>query len=95
MKDYYENKIDVMACDRRCVVSFVAGALFLLAVLWFTKPDLPSPGIGANAALRSAEREALACVRTLEVTQKSADFWREQALSMRTDGVDSTKPVNE
>lgn len=41
------------------------------------------------------ERELRQCVLVLEETQRSADFWRNQALEMRTEGVDSLRPVPE
>lgn len=36
-----------------------------------------------------------ACSVELEETRAVADFWRNQALSMRTEGVDSLRPVPE
>jgi hypothetical protein len=97
MQDFKNLKQKATDCDDLLVFIMGAaiGGIFTVAILVLTKPaQLPSE-LASQSALRSAEREALACVRTLETTQKSADFWREQAMAMRTDGVDSLTPYKE
>ena len=73
----------------------VLGAVLTTTMLYFTRPEhLPSE-IVAQRSIASLERELLGCVRTLDTTTKSVDFWRNAALAMRTDGVDSLRPIPE
>jgi hypothetical protein len=96
-QDFKDLKHKATGCDDPLVftVGAVFGAALTVVILVLTKPEAYPSQLAAQSALRSAEREALACVRTLETTQKSADFWREQAMAMRTDGVDSLTPYKE
>jgi hypothetical protein len=90
MTDYIERRYTPAEVELIAGLTALATAVVVgVATFALTVASLPDPVVVQGEPRAGVEGELKRCVAVLQDTQNAVDFWRQQALAMRTDGIDN------